>query len=299
MKEQDTGLDMFSANRPRLVRIAYRMLGSMGDAEDILQDCWIRWQRTDTKDVREPAAFLTRIVTRLCLDAMKSARARRETYVGSWLPEPIVEPEEETLPLDELTLTLMLALERLSPLERAAFLLHDVFGISLEEVAITLDRDAGAVRQLAVRARKHVEAARPRYAVDRADGDRMAQLFFAASSTGDVAALQAILAANVVLQSDGGGKVRTVLNPIFGMQRVVRMFSGFYRKLAGPAVLIQFLWVDGLPGYVSLERDGVPQTTALAIEDGRVAQIYITRNPDKLGEIERILAAQGRSSRLH
>lgn len=297
--DHNAELDIFSANRPRLVRLAYRMLGSMGDAEDILQDCWIRWQRADTEDVREPAAFLTRIVTRLSLDAMQTARARREIYVGSWLPEPIVELEDETLPLDELTLTLMLVLERLSPLERAAFLLHDVFDVPMDEVATTLKRDAAAVRQLAARARKHVQAAQPRYPVERADGDRIAKLFYAASSTGDVASLQAILAENVVLQSDGGGKVRTVLNPIVGMQRVVRMFSGFYRKLAGPAVLIQFLWVDGLPGYVSLERDGVPQTVALEIEGGRIARIYITRNPDKLSQVARILAAQKRLSRPH
>ncbi len=292
---------MFEANRSRLVRLAYRMLGSMAEAEDIVQDAWIRWQRADREDVRAPAAFLTRTVTRLCLDAMKSARARRETYVGSWLPEPIVEPaEEDALPLDKLTLTLMLVLERLSPLERATFLLHDVFGTPMEEVAATLKRDAAAVRQLAVRARKHVRSARPRYPVARGEGERMAMTFFTASTSGDLASLRSMLAETVVLQSDGGGKVLAFLNPIKGMERVLRLYGGLYRKhLNKPAVLVQPVWVDGLPGYVSLERDGVPQTTALAIEDGRIAGIYITRNPDKLGQIESILAAQGRSSRPH
>lgn len=298
--QHDADLDIFTANRPRLIRLAYRMLGSMGEAEDIAQDCWIRWQRTDTEEVREPAAFLTRIVTRLCLDAMKSARARRETYVGSWLPEPIVELEDEKLPLDELTLTLMLVLERLSPLERAAFLLHDVFDVPLDEVATTLKRDAAAVRQLAVRARKHMSAALPRFPAMREEGERMAMLFFAASTSGDLVALRSLLAKAVVLTSDGGGKVLTALNPIVGVERVLRLFEGLHRKLASKAaVLVQPVWVDGLPGYVSLGRDGMPQTTALAIEDGRISGIYMTRNPDKLGQIKRILAAQGRSSRPH
>jgi RNA polymerase sigma-70 factor (ECF subfamily) len=298
--QPDEATNIFEAHRPRLVRLAYRMLGSIAEAEDIVQDAWIRWQRVDPDDVREPSAFLSRTVTRLCLDAMKSARARRETYIGSWLPEPMVEPEQEHLRLDELTLTLMLALERLSPLERAAFLLHDVFGVSLEEVATTLNRDAGAVRQLAVRARKHVRAARPRYPVARAEGDRIAQAFFTASSSGDIGALRTMLAQTVVVQSDGGGKVHAFLNPIVGLERVLRLFDGLYRKLvAQPAVLIQPRWIDGLPGYISLERDGVLQTTALAIEDGRITGIYITRNPDKLSQVARALVTNGSTPLLH
>ncbi len=301
MPPPDVALDAFEAHRPRLVRLAYRMLGSMAEGEDIVQEAWIRWQQADREDVRAPGAFLTRIVTRLCLDTMKSARARREIYVGSWLPEPIVEPDDnDVLPLDELTLTLMLVLERLSPLERATFLLHDVFAIPMDEVAATLKRDAAAVRQLAVRARKHVQAARPRFTVDRKEGERMAMSFFAASTSGDVAALRSMLADSVVLRSDGGGKVRTVLNPIRGVERVVRLFSGLLRKLLKyPAVMVQPVWVDGLPGYISLERDGVPQTTALQIEGGRITGIFITRNPEKLGQVEPILAAQGRSMRVH
>ena len=300
MPPPDVALDAFEAHRPRLVRLAYRMLGSMAEGEDIVQEAWIRWQQTDREDVRAPGAFLTRIVTRLCLDTMKSARARREIYVGSWLPEPIVEPDDDVLPLDELTLTLMLVLERLSPLERATFLLHDVFAIPMDEVAATLKRDAAAVRQLAVRARKHVQAARPRFTVDRKEGERMAMSFFAASTSGDVGALRSMLADSVVLRSDGGGKVRTVLNPIRGVERVVRLFSGLLRKLLKyPAVMVQPVWVDGLPGYISLERDGVPQTTALQIEGGRITGIFITRNPEKLGQVEPILAAQGRSMRVH
>jgi RNA polymerase sigma-70 factor (ECF subfamily) len=281
----DAAASVFAANRARLVRLAYRMLGSTAEAEDIVQDAWLRWQRVDRAVVREPAAFLTRTVTRLCLDAMKSARARRETYVGSWLPEPIVEAEDETPRADELTLTLMLALERLSPLERAAFLLHDVFDVALDEVAATLGRDAAAVRQLAVRARRHVRAARPRYPVERAEGERIAQAFFAASSSGDLDSLRAILAQDVTVRSDGGGKVWAFRNPIVGLDRVLRLYAGLRRKLVDRPVLLAPTWIDGLPGYVSRERDGVLQTTALAIEDGRITAVYVTRNPDKLQHV--------------
>lgn len=294
MRPDDTA-PAFETHRPRLVRLAYRMLGSMAEAEDVVQDAWLRWlrwQRAGRDDVREPGAFLTRTVTRLCLDVMKSARARRETYVGSWLPEPIVEPEEEGLRLDEITLTLMLALERLSPLERAAFLLHDVFEVPLDEVAGTLGRDAAAVRQLAVRARRHVRDARPRFTVDREEGDRIARAFFDASRSGDTKALRAMLAQNVVIRSDGGGKVLAFRNPIAGVERVIRLYAGLARKfgLSG-ATFLRPARIDGLPGYLSRERDDVLQTTALAVEDGRIAAIYITRNPDKLA---RVMPAAGR-----
>lgn len=285
---QPDAIAIFEAERPRLVRVAYRMLGSMAEAEDVVQDAWIRWQSVDRSEVRQPEAFLARTVTRLCLDAMKSARARRETYVGNWLPEPIFEPEEQSMPVDELTLTLMLALERLSPLERAAFLLHDVFDVPLDEVAATLQRDSAAVRQLAVRARKHVQAAGPRYPVERTEGERIAKAFYAASSLGEVAGLRTILTENVILRSDGGGKVYAFLQPIVGLEKVVRMFSGIRKKfVATPSVLVQWVWIDGLPGFISYERDGSLQTTALEIEDGRVRAIYITRNPDKLGRTAR------------
>ena len=167
----------FEAQRPMLLRVAYRMLGSMSDAEDVLQDAWLRWAADDRSDVRSAGAFLRRMVTRLCLDQLKSARAQRETYFGPWLPEPTVEAEE----VEDVTLPLMLALERLSPLERAAFLLHDVFGESFDEVADTIGRDAAACRQLASRARANVRADRPRYAVDRQHGRAIAEAFFAAS----------------------------------------------------------------------------------------------------------------------
>jgi RNA polymerase sigma factor (sigma-70 family) len=294
----DAATGLFEAQRLRLVRLAYRMLGSMAEAEDIVQEAWLRWQRVDQRDVREPSAYLSRTVTRLCLDAMKSARAQREIYVGSWLPEPIAEPADDDMRLDELTLTLMLALERLSPLERAAFLLHDVFDVPLDEIATTLERDAAAVRQLAARARKHVRDARPRFPVEREEGDRIARAFFTASSSGDLGALRAMLSENVVLKSDGGGKVLAFLNPITGIERVVRLYRGLYRKLISqPAQFIRPIWIDGLPGYLSRERDDLLQTTAFAIENGRVTAIYITRNPDKLWRIAKVMEPVERDSR--
>ncbi|KMO43641.1 RNA polymerase sigma factor SigJ [Methylobacterium tarhaniae] len=286
MPQTDTETAIFEAHRPRLLRIGYRMLGSRSEAEDIVQEAWLRWIAADRTAVAAPYPFLARIVTRLCLDQMKSARARRETYVGAWLPEPLVETGEEGVDEDDLTLTLMMALERLSPLERAAFLLHDVFGLPLGAVADTLGREAPAVRQLAVRARRNVRSARPRFPVAREEGERIARAFFDASVSGDVASLRTLLAQNAVLCSDGGGKVLAFLNPIAGVERLLRLFAGVRRKW-GPdrAALVAPVWIDGLPGYVSRERGGLLQTTALAIEDGRITAIYITRNPDKLRHV--------------
>jgi hypothetical protein len=249
--------------------------------------------------VETPAAFLSRIVTRLCLDVMKSARSRRETYVGSWLPEPIIEEPDE-MDQDDLTLTLMLALERLSPLERAAFLLHDVFGVPLDEVAVTVEREPAAVRQLAARARKHVQDSRPRFPVARDEGSRIAEAFFVATRSGDANALRAILAQNVVVRSDGGGKVHAFLNPIAGLERVLRLYEGLSRKLGIKRDgFFRPIQIDGLPGYVSYERDDVFQTTAFAIEDGKITEIYITRNPEKLRHVAEALNVSGSSETQH
>jgi RNA polymerase sigma-70 factor (ECF subfamily) len=283
VKSPEAASSDFEAQRPRLLRLAYRMLGSLAEAEDVVQDAWLRWSRVE-ESVDQPAAYLTRIVTRLCLDQMRSARARRETYVGAWLPDPLVGTTGDEEQADDITLTLMLALERLSPLERAAFLLHDVFGVALNDVAGTLDRDAAAVRQLASRARKHVQDAKPRYTVAQAEAERITRAFFAASRDGDVAGLRAMLAEDVVLTSDGGGKVLAFHNPIHGIARMLRLFAGLARKHQDPE-LLRVVTIDGLPGYVSIDRGRLLQTTALEIRDGRIAAIYITRNPDKLGHV--------------
>ncbi|MDG2520855.1 sigma-70 family RNA polymerase sigma factor [Caulobacter segnis] len=292
MSPPEPAVTVFEAHRPRLTRLAYRMLGSMSEAEDVVQDAWLRWRSVDMASVQNPGAFLSRTVTRLCLDQMKSARARRETYVGAWLPEPLIAVEPEEPMEDELTLTLMMALERLSPLERAAFLLHDVFGVGLDEVAGTLDREPAAVRQLAVRARRHVQDARSRYPVAQEEGARIAQAFFNATRSGDLNMLQGLLAEGVVIRSDGGGKVLAFINPIFGLQKAIRLYRGLFRKqILQDAQMVRPMWIDGLPGYVSRERGGVLQTTAFEIEDGRIVAIYITRNPDKLERVTAALSA--------
>ena len=277
----------FDPLRPRLVRVAYRMLGSVADAEDVVQDAYLRWLATDRSAVREPEAFLRRTVTRLCLDQLKSARHRRETYVGPWLPEPIVEEEAAD---EDITLPLMLALERLSPLERAAFLLHDVFGVGFDEVAATIDRDSAACRQLASRARAHVRAERPRFAVEKARGMEIAEAFFAASRSGDMGALRSLLAADVSVHADGGGKVPAALQPVFGIDDVVRLHAGFARYFAQEmSQMLRFAWINGLPGFVKLEKDGVLQTTALEIENGAISAIYVVRNPDKLQHLAEVV----------
>jgi RNA polymerase sigma-70 factor, ECF subfamily len=269
----------FDPLRPKLMRVAYRMLGSVADAEDVMQEAFIRWMKADRDEVREPEAFLRRTVTRLCLDQLKSARRQRETYIGYWLPDPVLEEEGE----EDVTLPLMLALERLSPLERAAFLLHDVFGLEFEEIAATIQRDPAACRQLAIRARAHVREARPRFQVDKRRGLELAEAFFAASRSGDMKALGAMLAADVSLRADGGGKCPAAMKPILGFDAVMKMqeyLAARFQKSGSKLVRAGF--VNGLPGFITLEADGELQTTALEIEVGKIVAIYVVRNPDKL-----------------
>jgi RNA polymerase sigma-70 factor (ECF subfamily) len=269
----------FEPLRPKLMRVAYRMLGSVTDAEDAVQEAFIRWMRADRSEVREPEAYLRRSVTRLCLDQLKSARHKRETYIGPWLPDPVVEEEQQ----DDVTLPLMLALERLSPLERAAFLLHDVFGLEFDEVATTIERDAAACRQLASRARTHVREERPRFQVEKQRALALAEAFFSASRSGDMKALGEMLAADVSSHADGGGKRPAAMNPIVGFAAVMKFhenLAALFRK--HDSKLVRAGFINGLPGFITLEADGELQTTALDIEDGKITAIYIVRNPDKL-----------------
>jgi RNA polymerase sigma-70 factor (ECF subfamily) len=257
------------------------MLGSVADAEDVVQDAFIRWLSSDRGAVREPEGFLRRIVTRLCLDQLKSARRRREVYPGEWLPEPVV--EEGSDEVDDVTLPLMMALERLSPMERAAFILHDIFGLSFEEVARTIGRSEVACRQLASRARANVRTERPRFDMPKEHGLEIAQAFFAASRSGDLDTLRSLLAADVSVHSDGGGKRPAALRPIVGLDEVMKLNAGLARMFAEyGSRIVRYAFINGLPGFVTLEGDGVLQTTALKIEDGKIIGIYIMRNPDKL-----------------
>jgi RNA polymerase sigma-70 factor (ECF subfamily) len=278
---------IFDPLRPKLARIAYRMLGSVADAEDVVQDAFLRWMAADRGAVREPEGFLRRIVTRLCLDQLKSARRRREVYPGEWLPEPVVEDGEEP---DDVTLPLMMALERLSPLERAAFILHDVFGVEFDEVAKTIGRDPAATRQLAARARSHVREDRPRFDLPKEKGLEIAEAFFNASRSGDMTALGLLLAADVSMHSDGGGKKPAAMKPFLGFDAVMKLHASLAKFFAeNGSRFLRFAIINGLPGFVTMEADDTLQTTALDIRDGKISGIYVMRNPDKLKQVERVL----------
>lgn len=283
----------FEPHRGYLRGLAYRMLGSMSEAEDVAQDTYLRWHKIGGNargEIDNPRAWLAKAATRLCLDRLKSARARRETYVGPWLPEPVIEPEAESSPAEmaqDLTVAFLLLLERLSPLERAAFLLHDVFEMSFEQVAETLRRDPAACRQLAARARKHIDAGKPRFDAKADDQQRIAAAFLEASGSGDPTRLAHLLAAEVRLISDGGGKVLAALNPILGRDKVVAFVFGVRKKNPFPAgTEYRPSVINGMPGFVILRPGGaVEQTLSLEIRDGLVHGIYVVRNPDKLSKI--------------
>ena len=275
----------FEPHRAYLVKVAYRMLGSVAEAEDVVQDAFLRWSGAPRGEIAEPRAYLTRTVTRLCVDRLKSARARREQYVGTWLPEPLVEDaaaEPGAALAHELSVALLVTLERLSPLERAAFLLHDVFELGWPEVAQTLERSEPAVRQLASRAREHVRHDRQRFQASDEEAARLADAFHAAVVGGDVSAISQLLAADAIFYSDGGGKRRAALNPIYGRDKILRFLIGVAAK-RGPLEPEAFrrAWINGMPGLVIHSPDGV-ETLALEIADGAIAALYAVRNPDKL-----------------
>jgi RNA polymerase sigma-70 factor (ECF subfamily) len=289
----------FEPHRRRLLGLAYRMFGSMADAEDAVQEAYLRWHAVEHERVEDPGAFLMTITTRICLDALTSARARREEYVGPWLPEPVLDtaalaPDSRTELAEDLSIALLLTLERLSPLERAAFLLHDVFDFSFSEVSAALERSEAACRQLASRARARVRAVRPRGAVAPPERStevdpKHAQLmsaFASATQSGDLAALMQMLASDVRVVTDGGGKVRSALKTIEGADRAAQFLVGVTRKRRGAwwrdNFRVRFAAINGLPGVIVEAPEGAMQTTAFEIEGGVIRAIYVVRNPDKL-----------------
>jgi RNA polymerase sigma-70 factor (ECF subfamily) len=289
----------FEPYRRRLLGLAYRMLGSMADAEDAVQETYLRWHGADRDSVTDPRAFLMTTTARICLDILKSARVRREEYVGPWLPEPVVDtaalaPDTHTELAEDLSVALLLTLERLSPLERAAFLLHDVFDFSFNEVASALERSEAACRQLATRAREHVRTVRPRGATvppARSGGidSKHAQLlsaFAAATQSGDLNRLTQLLASDVRVVTDGGGKVRAALDVIEGADRAARFLVETTRKRPDAwwrdDFTVRFATVNGLPGVIVDAPEGPMQTAAFDIEDGVIRALYVVRNPDKL-----------------
>jgi len=280
---------LFEARRPAMTGLAYRMLGSRADADDVVQDAWLRWRKVETEAVGDGAAFLNRVVARLCLDRLKSARARREVYVGEWLPEPVVDEDFDAAPgeLDaDLSVAFLLALERLTPLERAAFLLHDVFDTPFAEVARTLGRGEAACRQLAARARLHVRAGRPRYRPSVEEERSLTAAFLLAAMTGDAVSLRNLLAPDVVWHADGGGKVAAVLKPVHGLDNAVRLILGIRKKWPPPeGTSARLARINGQPGIVVSHAGAVFQTMGLELAEGRIAAVYTIRNPDKLARL--------------
>jgi len=288
--------DEFERNRQYLTGLAYRMLGSMSEAQDAVQEAYLRWHTADRAKVANPKAYLSKTVARLCLDQMKSARARREIYVGPWLPEPVLNNAELSADTaseyaHDLSVGLLLALERLSPLERAAFLLHDVFDVGFGEIADLLARNETACRQLAARARDNVRAAHPRFEVAPDTSMAIARAFASALTSGDASGLARLLAKDAVLHSDGGGKVRAALKVIAGRDRIVRFTVGIRHKFKGSAVVdTRFVHINGMPGIVAMLSDGSLTAIALELARDRIVAVYLMRNPDKLVQVAEAIA---------
>src|SRR5580692_5117875 len=245
----------FEEHRPLLFSLAYRMLGTRSDAEDIVQDAYLRWQSASQEEVRAPKSYLTTVVARLSLDSLKSARRKRETYVGEWLPEPLVEPSGSSAVemAESLSLAFLHILETLSPDERVAFLLREVFEADYAEIAATLDTSEANCRQLIARARKHIRDRRPRFQVDRARQQSVLQQFLIAAQTGDPSKLLPLLSPDVEMHSDGGGKVAATINPIYGSDKVSRFFKGLAKKGVSVGLTARFANVNGVPGGVLMQ----------------------------------------------
>jgi RNA polymerase sigma-70 factor (ECF subfamily) len=277
--------DPLAPHRGRLLGLAYRMLGSRSDAEDVVQDAYLRF--AGAQDIHNPEAFLVTIVTRLCLDRLKSAKAQREIYVGPWLPEPVFDAEglsaEATTELaDDLSFALLLALDRLSPMERAAFLLHDVFDTPFSEIAAMLDRTEASCRQLASRARRAVRDNRPVPAATPDSHARLLQAFSDAVASGNVRQLAELLREDAVALTDGGGRKFAARNPIIGADKVARFFIGLAGKIAGQDVRIQPAVINGAVGALLYLDGELDLILSMAIDGEKIAAIYIVRNPDKL-----------------
>lgn len=291
-------LDVFETNRTHLLGIAYRMLGEMSGAEDVVQETWLRWQRSEPEDIRDPRAWLSAAAVRLALDALRKARARRETYIGPWLPEPILPEDARALAADapgaraelasDLSLALLHVLERLSPEERAALILHDAFDCDYGTIAQTLERSEPACRKLVSRARERVKADRPRHTVTKEQHRALVEKFILAAASNDPKQLAVLLARDVVLYSDGGGRAAAALNPIHGADKVIRFGLGVMRKFAPvEGFALEFTDINGAPGYLLRTKEGVHTALTMEFDGDLISAIYLVRNPDKLGRVSR------------
>lgn len=284
---------IFEENRRVLESLAYRMLGTLADARDIVQDTYLKWREADHREIRDARAWLVTVCSRLALNSLRSARARRETYVGTWLPEPLLEgqdpPAADSWEIDDtVSVALMLALERLSPSERAAFLLHEVFGHGFDEIAVILGKSSAACRQLASRARAHVQAEKPRFDPSAAEHQRLLEAFLRAARAGELAPLKTMLAASVEMHSDGGGKADAALWVLRGPETVATFLVGVWRKMAAAGIAIQIVprWFNGAPGLLVHENGTLATALSVSIADGTIQRIYAHRNPEKLSAFQ-------------
>ena len=283
-------VEEFEELRPLLFSIAYRILGSVSEAEDAVQETWLRFDGSATRPT-STKAFLSATVTRLSIDVLRSARVRREEYVGPWFPEPLLsdpyqDPARSAELADSVSMAALLLLERLSPLERAVFLLREVFGFGFDEVAAAVERSEAACRQLLVRARQHMEAGRPRFEADRQERQELATRFFDALKNGDVGGLQSLLAADVQFVGDGGGKAPQLARALVGADNVARLLGAVFPWLIRIDVTFEPHEVNGQPGAVFHDRDGkILQTLVLDVLDGQIQTIRAVVNPDKLGHL--------------
>jgi RNA polymerase sigma-70 factor (ECF subfamily) len=278
----------FQALRPLLFTVAYEMLEVAADAEDVVQEAWLRWSRVDPATVRDERAYLVRVVTRLALNRLRTLARRRETYVGPWLPEPLVtapDVAEDVELADSLSTAMLVVLQSLAPVERAVFVLREVFDVPYDEVAEAVDRTPVAVRHIAHRARAHVAARRPHRQVDRAEHAAVLARFRAATATGEVGALLDVLAPDVVLVTDGGGVRKAALRPILGRDKVVRFLAAVVPS--GAALDLPVLTVGGTPALLAVVDGAVDSVITLDAADGVVATLYVVRNPEKLAGLER------------
>jgi len=283
--EGDPATEAFVAHRNLLFTVAYEILGSAADAEDVLQETWLRWVRVDLDQVRDQRAYLIRITTRQSLNRIRTMQRRREAYVGSWLPEPLHTTADDVELSESLSMAMMLVLETLSPTERAVFVLREVFEVSYEEIAEAVDKSPTTVRQIAHRARRHVDARRPRAKVSPAERLAALEAFQHAVETNDLRSLLNVLAPDVVVVSDGGGIKLAALRPVVGAEKAVRLFVGSMRKVGG-TLTTELTVINGNPALLFRldgELDGV---ASLRIENGRVTDIYYVRNPEKLSRAE-------------
>lgn len=291
MSATETRAEIFDSTRPLLFSIAYRMTGSVSDAEDLVQDAFVRWLEAPDTEVRAPRAFLATIVTRLAINHLQSARSRRETYVGPWLPEPLVtehapDPSEPVELAESLSIAFLLMLERLSPVERAVLVLHDVFDFDYSEVATILEKSEVNCRQLLTRAKKHLGDSRARFDVDPAQADRLLAGFTNAIRAGDVDGLLGMLAEDITLWADGGGKVPgAALEPIHGAESVARFVVQRARGGASRGGSVRLTRINGQPGFIVYVGGAPLAAMALGIRDGRIHDIYAIANPDKLNAI--------------